>query len=902
MSRNPGSTSPPRPTFFLIDAMSQIYRAFYAIKGLATKNGLPTNAVYGFVNMLLKIQSTYEPDLLCVVFDTEHPTFRHEAFEAYKAQRKPMPEELAEQLPYIRKACQALGIAMREMPGFEADDVIGTLAVKSRRSDFHPVIVSNDKDLYQLIGTGSFMLQIKKNQELLLDQEAVTSHFGVEPYLVPDVLGLWGDQSDNIPGVPGIGEKRAKELVGRFGTLDNILSSVKDISQPSIRKRLEEHRETALLSRELAVLRCDIDMEFEPELFRPLDPDRQSAYDLFTELEFDSLRKQFIPQSTTAARDYKTVLQVQELSELAGNIEAAGRVSVDTETDSTNPMHAKLVGISISLTPESGYYIPLGHDYPGVPQQISLDDAIEVLGPILENNKIGKIGQNIKYDLMVLRNHGLILKGITGDTMVASYLLDPTSPSHKLDDLALKHLNFIKIPYKEIAKDQDGKQTTLDRISVADVTPYAVEDAEVTLRLHNILERRLEEETLIELYDAIEIPLITVLADMEICGVKIDRQVLRDLGTRTGAGIEKLTEEIYERAGCKFNINSPAQLGEILFDKMKLPAKKRTSKQRRYSTDIEVLTELAALHDFPKRILEYRQLTKLKSTYIDALEELINPRTDRLHTSYNQTVTATGRLSSSEPNLQNIPIRTPQGREIRRAFVAEDGFQVVSCDYSQIELRILAHISGDEKLQEAFHGNEDIHSRTASELYDIPLEMITSDIRRNAKALNFGIIYGMSPFGLARELGTSRAEAQRIIDRYFDRYPGVKAFIRQSIDDVRETSTTRTLFNRVRYVPEINSSRASQRGFAERVAVNTPIQGTAADLIKVAMIRIHQDLINRNVETRMIMQVHDELVFEVPEDNGDEEIGRIVEMMENAHPLAVPLTVDVTRGKSWLGD
>ena len=709
-------------------------------------------------------------------------------------------------------------------------------------------------------------------------------------------MGLSGDTADNIPGVPGIGQKTALSLIKTFGSMKLLFEHVHKIKKKKQHENLVRYKEQALLSRELVTINTDAPLSFNPENFKFRAPDNTRLSKLFKELEFRQLQRAFPKQTDLSKKKYRSIQDINALSDLVVRLESAKLFAVDTETTSKDPMKARLVGLSFSIKPDEAFYIPCAHDYPGVPDQLDLADVLNLLKGVLENFSIKKIGQNIKYDLIVLVRHGINLAGVVFDTMLASYLLNPSKRAHSLDQIALDFLDHKTITYKEVT----GKKfSSFAQVPLKKAVPYACEDADITLMAYNVLLPLLKEAGLAELLEKVEMPLVPVLMKMEMTGICVDKERLRVLSKSFEHQLEQLESRIYSIAGEEFNIKSSQQLGLILFEKLKLPVQKKTRKKTNYSTDVDVLTTLADQHELPALILRHRTLAKLKSTYVDALIDLIHPETGRIHTSYNQTVTATGRLSSSEPNLQNIPVRSDEGREIRRAFIPRQGWSLVSADYSQIELRILAHYSDDQILIKAFVEDEDIHTRTAAEVFQVFPSFITPELRRQAKTINFGIIYGMSPYGLSRELGISRKMAKTYINNYFARYKGVKQFIDKSIEDARRTKKTSTLLGRIRLLPDINSSNKNMREFAERTAINTPIQGTAADLIKLAMINVDSAFTKRGLKTAMLLSVHDELVFEVPPDELDVVKGLVKEIMEGIWDLKVPLKANIECGKNW---
>jgi DNA polymerase-1 len=879
--------------FYIIDGNSYIYRAFYAIRGLSTSTGLPSNAVFGFANMLLKVIKDKSPDLLAIVFDPKGPTRRHSEYREYKAHRPPMPRDLIPQIPYIHKLVEAFRIPVFVIEGQEADDVIATIARHAESHGMDITIVTGDKDLLQLVGPRIKVYDTLKDK--VYEPVDVEERFSVPPDRVVEIMGLMGDASDNIPGVPGIGEKTAQVLIKQYKTIDNLLAHTHEIAKPKLRQSLIEYADLARLSRELALLHADVPVEINYDDLKLKAPDGPALLRILKELEFTALLK-YVIQEPEQEVDYRTVLEDKDLQDLVTALSSAEEFCFDTETTSRDAMQAGLVGISFSLRPHHAYYLPLGHSSLGAPKQLGLDRTLAALKPLMEDPAIRKIGQNIKYDLLVLGHYGVRVKGVSFDTMIASYLLNPGKASHSLDSLALEYFNHKTITYAEVT-GSGKKQIGFAEVDVQTATRYSGEDADITLRLKRTLAPLLREQKLERLFLDMEMPLMEVLVDMERAGVKINADFLKLMSKKLGLEMAGIEKTIYELAGIEFNINSPKQLAEILFVKLQLTPTKKT--KTGFSTNVDVLEELAPVHPLPAEILKFRTLSKLKSTYIDALPLMINPKTGRLHTSLNQTVAATGRLSSSEPNLQNIPIRTEVGREIRRAFIAEQGASLLSADYSQIELRVLAHMSNDPALIRTFQTEEDVHTRTASEIFGLSPEEVTPEMRRKAKAVNFGIIYGISAFGLAQDIGVSNAEAKRYIDDYFAQYPKVREYIDRTIRDARTNGYVSTLFNRRRFIPELTSSAVAVRNFGERMAVNTPIQGTAADLIKLAMINIQKRLRRENLGSKMILQVHDELVFEVL----DREIEPMKELvkaeMEGVLTLAVPIRVDMGVGKNW---
>ncbi len=900
-----------KPVVYLIDGTAQVYRAFYAVQSLSTSKGFPTNAIFGFIRMLTKLIQDESPQYLGVSFDLAGPTFRHEMFEEYKAHRPDTPEELIRQLPKIKEFLTAMNIPIYEKQGYEADDILATLAKKAESQGMNVVIVSSDKDLLQLVSGNISTLSERMGHKVIYTPEKVREKYGVEPSQMQDFLGLVGDSSDNIPGVKGIGPKTASKLLQEFGSLEELLEHPEAVKSKKQQTSLKESKEIALQSKVLATIVLDVPVEFDVEVLRRSTPDYRTLQKYFHDLEFYTFIRDMIPAEelgyapfedveaapTLPEKQYSTILTDDQLQQLTSELRQSGGFAVDTETTSQYPMRAELVGISVSIQPHQGAYIPVGHRYIGAPQQLPLETVIDALKPILEDPVLPKYGQNIKYDMIVLSHYGIQLQGVAFDSMIASYVLNPSKRSHSMDNLAEEFLKYRTITYKEVV-GKGAKQTTIDMIPVERVTEYAVEDSDVTLQLTHFLKPELETHQLQQLYQNIEIPLINVLVRMERHGVKVDTDMLRELSSGFATKMKRIEQGIFELAGQEFNINSPKQLGLILFEKLQMPFAKKT--KTGYSTNVDVLTDLArAGYELPKNVLAYRQLSKLKSTYSDALPKQINPKTGRIHTSYNQTVTATGRLSSSDPNLQNIPIKTEEGRRIRQAFIPEEGYVLLSADYSQIELRILAHVTEDNELLKAYQEDQDIHTKTATQIFGLPAPEITPAMRREAKTVNFSVIYGISAFSLSKDLNIPRHEAQRYIDGYFAFYTGVKQFIGDTITQAREAGCVKTLLDRIRYIPEIQSKNHSIRQFGERMAVNTPIQGTAADMIKLAMIAIHKRLDADYSAVKMMIQVHDELVFEVPEDAADTIRSLVVQEMESVLDLKVPIRVDARYGKNW---
>ncbi len=896
---------------FLIDGSAFAYRSFFAIRNvLANSKGQPTNAVYGFTRVLLKILRENDPSHIAVVFDAPGKTFRDEMYKDYKATRQGTPEELICQLPLIDEVVEAFGIPLLRVPGVEADDVIGSLALRAKEDGLEAVIVTGDKDALQLVGDGVTVFDPYKGDEgMWYGPEQVKERYGVYPDHVVDVLALMGDSADNVPGVRGIGEKTARTLLEKYGDLEGLYAHIDELKGKQ-RERLEEDREQAFFSRELVKIRTDVPLEVCPDHCRRQPLDRERLVHTFTRLEFESLLHEFLPDAQTVEEtDYRLVLTEEELEKVIAEAKAAPRFALDTETDSQFPMRANLVGISLSTRPGTGYYIPVGH----VPEAMRLSEGpeelfpdreieglsretvLERLRPLLEDPRYPKVGQNVKYDLIVLERAGVKVSGIVLDTMVASYLTDPSRMRHNLDEICLHYLKRKMIPISDLI-GKGSKSVTFDKVPIERACGYACEDADITLRLAEIFETLLRERGLESLFREVEVPIIDVLKRMELAGVSIDLEVFGRLREELGQRLKALEADIYERAGERFQINSPKQLQEILFNKLGLKPVRKT--KTGYSTDVDVLEVLALEHPLPELILEYRGLDKLRSTYVEALPKLIHPETGRIHTSFNQAVAATGRLSSSDPNLQNIPVRTDIGKRIREGFIpGGTDRKLISADYSQIELRILAHLSNDPHLKAAFLEDLDIHRDTAARVFDVPPEGVTPEMRRRAKAVNFGVIYGISSFGLARGLKITRAEAQQFIDEYFRQYPGVNSWINDTLRRAKEEGFVTTLLNRRRYVADLNSRDVNTRRAAERIATNTPVQGSAADIIKLAMIRVDEYL--QGTGARLLLQVHDELLIEAPQAKADAVAGRVRQIMEEAIDLDVPLKVDVGIGDNW---
>ncbi len=884
-----------RPTIYLVDGSGYLFRAYHAIRHLSNSKGTPTNAVFGVTRMLLKLLREEGPTHIAVVMDPGGKNFRHEMYPEYKANRPPAPEDLKIQIPLVHRVIEVLALPLVIEGGYEADDVIATLARRARAEGFEVVVVSADKDLMQLVGDGVDMWDPMREKRY--DPDGVHEKMGVRPDQVVDLLGLMGDSSDNIPGVKGVGQKTAVKLLAEHGDMETVLAAAEGMKKSKLRERLIEQADQARLSRRLAELCGEVELEVELADLTPGERDAEALDAFLAEMEFSGLRRELVGKRTIDTSRYETVRDEEALGAIIGEIQKSKKCALDLETTSLDPMRAHVVGLSLCPAEGRAVYVPVAHEGLDAGEQLSVERVIELLAPVLTDPGVRIYGQNIKYDALILaRRHGLRLGRVACDSMLASYVLDPGRTSHGLDALSRDLLGHETIAYAQVA-GKGVNEIPFSRVPIDRATAYAAEDADVTLRLCELLLPRVREAGLFELLADMELPLIQVLMDMELAGVLVDRRVLTGLGTECEELLVKSRERIRELAGREFNPNSPAQLRVVLFDELGLPVSKKTKSGP--STDQTVLEELAALHELPGEILAYRSLAKLKSTYLDVLPDMINPETGRIHTSFNQAKAATGRLSSSDPNLQNIPVRTPMGRRIREAFVAPDGLLIVSADYSQVELRILAHLSGDEALLQAFAEGEDVHASTAARVFDVPVEQVTSQMRARAKAVNFGIVYGQGPYNLARQLQIPRSEAKEIIDSYLERHARVAEWVRRIHERARADRFVTTLFGRRRFLPDIDSKNHNARSNAERIAQNTPIQGTAADVIKRAMIDIHSEIARRGLGSRMLLQVHDELVFEVPE--GELNLLEILvrERMEAAADLAVPLTVDISSGSSW---
>jgi DNA polymerase-1 len=890
----------------LVDGSYYLHRAFNALPSLTTRSGTPTGAIYGVISMLRKLLKDHQPDYIAVVFDAPGKTFRHDLFQDYKANRPPLPEELSSQIDPLHRLIRAMGLPLVEVPDVEADDVIATLANQAIAQGMHVIVLSGDKDLAQLVNTHISLLDSMRDTHL--DQQGVMEKYGVPPAQIVDYLALIGDSSDNIPGVLGVGPKTAAKWLKGYGSLDAIIAhadAFKGQSGENLRGSLAQLPR----SRQLVTLRYDVELALAPAQLKLTEPDSDTLQDLFNRYEFNSWVKQLDQQKSTQpndkssyshqeAADYQIIYDEATLHAWLDKLRQAKLFAFDTETTHLDYMQAHIVGVSFAVHPQQAAYIPLTHDYPGAPQQLDRDRVLEKLRPLLEDPQRAKLGQNLKYDCHVLLNHGIHLTGIRHDTMLESYVLDSTATRHNMDSMAEHYLGLTTIHYEDVA-GKGVKQLTFNQVPIEQAGPYAAEDADITLRLHQHLWPKLANETALRrLYEAVEIPLICVLTHMEHTGVQIDSALLRQQSHDIAQRLSRLEQEAYTLAGQPFNLGSPKQLQYILFEKQGLPITKKTPKGQP-STSEDVLQELAMDYPLPRLIIEHRGLSKLKSTYTDRLPLQVQPHTGRVHTSYHQAVTSTGRLSSSDPNLQNIPIRTPEGRRIRQAFVAPPGYVILAADYSQIELRIMAHLSGDPGLLQAFKEGADIHQATAAEVFGVSLDSVEPHQRRAAKAINFGLMYGMSAFGLARQLGIERSAAQAYVDRYFTRYTGVKTFMEQIRQQAAECGYVETGFGRRLYLPDINSRNTQRRQAAERTAINAPMQGTAADIIKRAMLSVHDWLSHTTLDGRMVMQVHDELVFEIAEEAVDEAKTEINGHMVAAAELQVPLEVDIGIGRNW---
>jgi DNA polymerase-1 len=908
-------------TLYLVDGSSYIYRAYYAIRHLSSPSGHPTNAIYGFIQMLLKLLKDHQPKHVAVVFDVGRVTFRTGLYPEYKANRAAMPDDLRAQVGPIREVVRAFNIPSLELAGYEADDIIGALAARHSATGGHVVVVTGDKDLMQIVNERVTLLDTMKGKASGIVE--VLERFGVGPELVPDILGLAGDSSDNIPGVPGIGEKTAIKLIQEFGSLDQLLERAGEV-KGKIGEKLREFREQALLSRQLATIELNVPLDVSAGELHASEPDTPALNTLFKKYGFNTLIKELTATPTLATDNYRTITTTEGLAALVSELERSGEFAFDLETTSLDPRLAEIVGLSFSFRDHDAFYIPVGHVLPlpvpppleegplfsshqrgevgrgeeRAPGQLPRQQVLERLRPLLEKPALRKVGQNIKFDMQVLATHGISLAGVWFDTMLASYLLNPSRSGHGLDTLSQEHLGHKMISYSEVT-GSGKEQKNFAQVEIDAASRYACEDADATWLLKQKFEPKVAESGMEILFQTIDMPLVSILAEMENHGVLLDSGLLAGLSADFSSRLAELEGRIFALANGPFNLNSPKQMGEVLFERMGLQSGKKNKGKTGFSTDNEVLTSLAEEYEIARLILDYRGVSKLKSTYSDALPRLINPRTGRVHTSYNQTVTATGRLSSSDPNLQNIPIRSEEGRLIRHAFIAPPGHLILSADYSQIELRVLAHMSGDQVFCHAFAHDEDIHTRTAAEVFGLFPEMVTPEMRRQAKTINFGIIYGQGAFSLAKQLGTSRNTAEEFIGAYKERHSGAISFLDSCVSQAETQGFVTTILGRRLPIPDINSSNGNVLAFARRNAINYPIQGSAADIIKSAMIRVDARIRRERCTSRLIMQVHDELVFEVPE----EELVRmellVEEEMSRAVEMKIPLKVDISYGANW---
>ena len=883
----------------LVDGASYLYRAYHAMPDLTTSSGETTGAIYGVINMLRRQLKEHPSDYLVVVFDAPGKTFRDDIYPDYKSNRPPMPDDLRAQIAPTHDVIQAMGIPLLSVAAVEADDVIGTLSTTASAMSIDTDIMSGDKDLAQLVGKQVRLIDSMKGETY--DTAGIKSRFGVAPEQIVDYLTLVGDAVDNVPGVPKVGPKTATRWLETYRTLDNLVAHAEDI-KGKVGDNLRHFLEQLPVSRQLVTIKTDVELDVTPKDLIQSTPDEDRLRELFSRLEFKTWLSELGGTNTADTQspevNYTIILDEKSLRQWIKRLSKAGVFSLDTETTSLDTLCAELVGISFTDHAGEGAYLPLAHDYVGAPLQVSLKDALTCLRPLLEDSKIGKIGQNLKYDRSVLQNYGIDLKGIRFDTMLESYVLNSTGSRHDMNTLALKYLGYQVVKYEEVAGS--GKsQVSFSQVDVERAGHYAAEDADIAMRLHEKIYPQLQlEPALCSVLETIEIPLVSVLSRVERNGVRVDCDMLSNHSIELGERIAQIEKKAHAAAGVAFNIASPRQIQEVLFEKLDLPIISKTPKGQP-STAEHVLQELAEDHKLPRLILEYRSLSKLKSTYTDKLPELVSPLTGRVHTSYHQAAVATGRLSSSNPNLQNIPVRTEEGRRIRQAFIPDPGHVLVAADYSQIELRIMAHLSADEGLLSAFANDADIHRATAAEVFSIKPSKVTDDQRRSAKAINFGLIYGMSAFGLGKQLGIGRIEAQDYIDRYFSRYPGVQAFMENTRVQAREQRFVETVFGRRLYLNDMGSSNHARRQAAERAAINAPMQGTAADLIKLAMLAVDRSITEQNLQMRMIMQVHDELVLEVSEDDVDQTRAMLNSLMTSVAELAVPLKVEVSAGKNW---
>jgi DNA polymerase-1 len=899
----------PQPTLFLIDGSSQMYRAYHAFRGrgLSNQEGRSTHAVYVFVTMLRKLFADHNPTYIAASFDLAGPTFRDQISADYKANRAQMPDDLVEQINWVHEACEAMGVPILTVTGFEADDVIGTLATRAAAAGHKVAIVSIDKDFFQLVRDGSISVYDPREDGAWFDEQGVLEKFGVKPSQVADVLALVGDTSDNVAGVPGIGKKGAIDLVTRYDSLDGLLAHTAELKAKQ-RETLEGHREQALQSRQLVTINTDVPIEFDLDSLRYRGASRARCYELFSRLAFRTLVNEYAPTADSVQTDYALVTTEQELELLVAELRSAGSFAIYLITDQLNAMRSNIVGIAVSTQDRQGRYIPIGHRGEGdrndllasasAPIQLDAALVLRTLKPLLEDEAIAKRGHDLKTVALVLARLDIALRGLDFDSILASYLLDANRSNHVLEEVALEHLGY-RARSEEDVRGRGAKATTFPSLSPAETYSFAAERADLAWQLASKLSPLIVSEQLERVYRDLEMPLIPVLVDIERAGVLVDGPLLAAQSRNLEQQLASYTARIYELAREEFNINSPVQLGRILFEKLALPVAKKTGKTRSASTAAEVLEELALVHELPRLILDWRALQKLKSTYIDALPLMVHPVTGRVHTSFNQAIAATGRLSSSEPNLQNIPIRSDLGREIRRAFIAAPGSVLISADYSQIELRVLAHLAGEEALIEAFRTGEDIHDRTAARLFGPDNGLSKHELRSRSKMVNYAVLYGKTPFTLAKDISVSQEAAQEFINAYFTGFPRVRAFIDRTLEEARQSGVVRTMFGRRRLMPNLTSRNYQMRSQAEREAVNMPIQGTAADILKKAMIDLHAALPKSGLKAQMILTVHDELLFECARQDADAVAALVREHMEGAASLTVPLTVDVGIGENW---
>lgn len=914
---------------YLVDGMSLVFRAFHAMyrSGLSSPDGMPTGAIFGFTNIITKLLETENPENLVVVFDTSAPTFRHEMFDDYKANRVEFPEELVPQLPKIKELLSHLSIPQYEKDGYEADDIIGTLAKRASKKNIKVFCLTSDKDFMQLVDDNIKLLKpASKGEDLqVVDYPEVKEKFGVTPTQVIDVQALTGDSVDNIPGVKGVGEKTAGPLIDKYGSLENLYEHLDEIDKKALKSKLETDKEMAFLSKMLVTIKVDCEIDFTIDDSKLKEVDYHNLDRFFQEVGFTTLRRKWqekavqnnakiefdnrlvVEELDDKKVDYHLINEEKDLEKLIEKLEKSKEISFDLETDSLDTMSCNIVGVALSVKENEAYYISTNPSTQSEDlfsekktfKSLDIDFVAEKIRPVLENTEINKIGQNTKFDALILKRFGINVHPISFDTMLASYVLNPDD-KHNMDDLSVKWLNYKPVKITSLIGENKKTQITMAEIDPAEIKDYACEDADVTLKLKNRLEKEIEKENLQKLAYDIEFPVVEVLTDIEYNGIKVDQLILKEIEEELNIESAKLKEEIFGICGFDFNLDSPKQLGEVLFEKMGIPPVKKT--KTGYSTDNQVLTELSHEHEIAKKIVDYRSLTKLNSTYVTALPKLINKKTGRIHTTFNQTVASTGRLSSTNPNLQNIPIKTDYGKEIRKAFVAKDSnYEIMSADYSQIELRIMAYYSGDEHLINAFNEGIDIHSATASKLFGKKLSDVTQDDRRVAKTVNFGIMYGLGSFGLSQRLGISRAYSKEIIDNYFESYPGIKNFMDEIIESTRQKTYAETIYGRRRYFKNINSSNHNIRTQDERAAINLPIQGSASDMIKLAMISVHKYLKNNsNIDAKMILQVHDELLFEVNKKDLEELTINVKNLMQNALSLdKVPILVETGHGENW---